>query len=449
KNPPLINYLQRLSKKHKDNDMRYGIRRKHGELHMGDSPISFANDTISIKGKNYPITPGLLELLFRKSPDDALITPDDKDKYLDIIQHTNTHRKNYDPNRSIYEDITIKYNKYVADFLTKFGKGLPKHMIARKQRLPMDYVYWDDPNELVDRLRLLMASQAAGNPSHTNEIIIDIFGRPLDNDKSVQRGPAGRGFNITSDGNYNIESKRLCNLGNPSNEHDAATVQFVLRQMSDLNKSIDMIAEELHKPARRNYKRRHVDIRGLDETWQADLVEMIPYATVNKGYKYLLTIIDIFSKYAWAVPIKSKSGVDVTSAMKSVLQQGRIPKNLHVDQGKEFYNKEFKDLMKQHKINLYSTFSNLKASICERFNRTLKTKMWREFTNRGSYKWADTLDDLVNTYNSTIHSTIKMKPADVTAPQEKQLLENIYQPLKTKSKQKQKFKVGDKVRISK
>ncbi|CAG18159.1 hypothetical protein CcBV_31.2 [Bracoviriform congregatae] len=216
-----------------------------------------------------------------------------------------------------------------------------------------------------------------------------------------------------------------------------------------MNDKKPVIAEELHKPARRNYKRRHVDIRGLDETWQADLVEMIPYATVNKGYKYLLTIIDIFSKYAWAVPIKSKSGVDVTSAMKSVLQQGRIPKNLHVDQGKEFYNKEFKDLMKQHKINLYSTFSNLKASICERFNRTLKTKMWREFTNRGSYKWADTLDDLVNTYNSTIHSTIKMKPADVTAPQEKQLLENIYQPLKTKSKQKQKFKVGDKVRISK
>ncbi|XP_044597493.1 uncharacterized protein LOC123274059 [Cotesia glomerata] len=129
-----------------------------------------------------------------------------------------------------------------------------------------------------------------------------------------------------------------------------------------------VIAEELHKPARRNYKRRHVDIRGLDETWQADLVEMIPYATVNKGYKYLLTIIDIFS-----------------NAMKSVLQQGRIPKNLHVDQGKRvLQQKEFKDLMKQHKINLYSTFSNLKASICERFNRTLKTKMWREFTARGS-----------------------------------------------------------------
>nr|AGO14413.1 hypothetical protein CsmBAC4b19.4 [Cotesia sesamiae] [Cotesia sesamiae Mombasa bracovirus] len=171
RNPLLTNYLQRLSKKHKDNDMRYGVRRKHGEMHKGDSPISFANDTITLK-KNYPIIPGLLELLFRKLPEgDALITPDNKKKYLDIIQHTNTHRKNYDPNRTIYEDTTIKFNKYIADFITKFGKGLPKYMIAKKQRLPMAYVYWDDPNELVDHLRLLIASEAAGNPSHSNEIM--------------------------------------------------------------------------------------------------------------------------------------------------------------------------------------------------------------------------------------------------------------------------------------
>ncbi|XP_057322534.1 uncharacterized protein LOC130665920 [Microplitis mediator] len=100
-----------------------------------------------------------------------------------------------------------------------------------------------------------------------------------------------------------------------------------------------VIAQELHKPARKNYTRRHVDIRGLDETWQADLVEMIPYSTANSGYKYLLTIIDNFPKYAWAVPIKSKSGSEVKSAMKSVLQHGRKPINLHVYQGKEFYNK--------------------------------------------------------------------------------------------------------------
>ncbi|XP_057341081.1 uncharacterized protein LOC130678116 [Microplitis mediator] len=130
-----------------------------------------------------------------------------------------------------------------------------------------------------------------------------------------------------------------------------------------------VIAYELHRPVRRNYQRRHVDIRALDETWQADLVDMIPYATVNKGNKYLLTGIDTFSKYAWAVPIESKSGSDVTRAMKSIFQQGRVPKNLHVDQSKEFYNKEFQELIKHKNINMYSTFSNLKASICERFNQ--------------------------------------------------------------------------------
>lgn len=75
---------------------------------------------------------------------------------------------------------------------------------------------------------------------------------------------------------------------------------------------------ELHTPARRNYQRRRVEVRGIDETWQADLVDMIAYAGQNKGYKYLLTVIDIFSKYAWAVPIKSKTGEDVTNAMESI-----------------------------------------------------------------------------------------------------------------------------------
>ena len=135
------------------------------------------------------------------------------------------------------------------------------------------------------------------------------------------------------------------------------------------------VVTELHKPARKNYARRRVHMRGIDETWQADLVEMLPYARENNGCKYLLTVIDIFSKYAWAVPVKSKSGPDVTAAMQSVLVQGRVPKNLHTDEGKEFYNVHFKDLMQRFDINHYSTHSNLKASICERFNRTLKNKM--------------------------------------------------------------------------
>ncbi len=76
-----------------------------------------------------------------------------------------------------------------------------------------------------------------------------------------------------------------------------------------------VVVEELHKLARRNYPRRKFDIRGIDESWQGDLVEMQPYAQENKGYRYMLTVIDVFSKYAWAVPVKSKSGADVSAAM--------------------------------------------------------------------------------------------------------------------------------------
>jgi len=153
---------------------------------------------------------------------------------------------------------------------------------------------------------------------------------------------------------------------------------------------------------------------------------MSAYAKVNRGYRFLLTVIDIFSKFAWAVPIKTKSGSDVTAAMCSVLEQGRQPRRLHVDQGKECYNATFKNLMEEYNIRLYSTFSNLKASICERFNRTLKTKMWKEFSVRGNYKWIDMVPDLVSQYNNTKHRTIKMKPKDVTASNADQL-KRIYE----------------------
>lgn len=208
-----------------------------------------------------------------------------------------------------------------------------------------------------------------------------------------------------------------------------------------------VVVEELHKPARRNYSRRKFDVRGLDETWQADLVEMIPYARENKNYKYMLTIIDVFSKYAWAVPLKLKTGKDVTQGMKSVLQQGRVPKNLQTDRGKEFYNATFDNLMKQYNINLYSTYSNLKASICERFNRTLKNKMWIQFSLRGNYKWLDILPTLIKAYNNTKHRTIGVKPSDVTSENENQILKRF--STKARLLKKPKFKLNDKVRVSK
>lgn len=206
------------------------------------------------------------------------------------------------------------------------------------------------------------------------------------------------------------------------------------------------VVDELHKQARRNYQRRKFDIREIDETWQADLVEMQPFASENRNHKYLLTVIDIFSKYAWAVPVKQKTGVEVTKAMKSILRQGRIPKKLHTDEGKEFYNSNFKSLMKEYNIHLYSTHSNLKASICERFNRTLKTRMWKQFSLQGTYRWLGILDDLVDDYNNRVHRTIGMKPADVTRENEAQVKKKY--AIQVVERKRAKFRVGDKVRVS-
>ncbi|XP_055386942.1 uncharacterized protein LOC129615650 [Condylostylus longicornis] len=129
------------------------------------------------------------------------------------------------------------------------------------------------------------------------------------------------------------------------------------------------IVSEIHRPARKNYRRRFLQ-KGLNDTWQIDLVEMIPYAKFNKGKKYMLTVIDTFSKHAFAEPVKNKTADNVLQAFKTIIKRSKtVPKNIHSDQGKEFFNIKFKNYMREKGINHYHTFSDLKASIVERFNR--------------------------------------------------------------------------------
>lgn len=210
------------------------------------------------------------------------------------------------------------------------------------------------------------------------------------------------------------------------------------------------IVNELHKPARKHFKRRRVIVKGLNDLVQADLVEMIKYAKINKGYKYILVVINVFSKFVWCEPVKNKSGNEVVRAMDKILSQMNArPKNLQTDMGKEFYNKKFKELTDKWKINHYSSYTHLKASVVERVNRTLKNKMWRQFSLQGNYKWLDVLSDIVADYNNTNHRTIKMKPINVKKKDVKRLLQTVYSHLKTVDPRKQKLKVKDYVRISK
>lgn len=208
------------------------------------------------------------------------------------------------------------------------------------------------------------------------------------------------------------------------------------------------LVNELHRQARRKFVRRSTLMRGIDDTLQADLVEMIPYASKNKGMKYILTVINIFSKKAYARAVRNKSGPEITRAMESVLNSlGHPIEYLHVDNGKEFYNKHMEDMLRKRGIKIFSTYTSKKAAIIERFNRTLKNKMWKQFSFRGSHKWTHILDELVSEYNNDIHRTIKMKPNDVDKTVERNLLNTVYRQKVLKSKPK--FKVGDFVRISK
>lgn len=210
------------------------------------------------------------------------------------------------------------------------------------------------------------------------------------------------------------------------------------------------IIDELHRPARINFRRRHVILKGIDDLFQIDLVEMIPYARENKGYRYILVVINAFSKFVWALPVKRKTGEEVASALESILQQSKFkPKHIQSDLGKEFYNKHVQQLLEKYGINHYSVYSSKKASIVERVNRTLKSKMWKQFSLQGSYKWLNLLPLIVKEYNNTIHRTTGMKPSQIDRNNEKALLASVYNNLNVANLKKQKFREGDFVRISK
>ena len=201
----------------------------------------------------------------------------------------------------------------------------------------------------------------------------------------------------------------------------------------------------LHKPAQKTFLTRRTFVSGIARQWQADLVEMIPYASKNNGHKYLLTVIDCFSRYAWARPIKRKQGKDVADAFKSIFKES-VPLRIQTDHGKEFYNSHVKELFQKKGVELFSTDSPKKASIVERFNRTLKTRMWRYFTFKQTRKWMDVLQKLVSAYNKSYHRSIGMAPAEVNKYNEMEVWRRLYPRRVVK---KPRFKIGDLVRISK
>ena len=204
----------------------------------------------------------------------------------------------------------------------------------------------------------------------------------------------------------------------------------------------------LHKPARRHYKRSRVIVPGIDAQFQADLCDVQNLSGYNKGYKYLLTCVDIFSKYAWVVPLKTKQGQELVKVFRTILSSGRKPSKLQTDQGTEFLNRVFQKFLRDHDIDFFTVNSGLKASVIERFNRTFKNKMYKYFTAKNTLTYIDVLPQLVKSYNNTYHRSIKMKPSQVTKANEAKVWDTLYGS-DVQKRVRFKFQVGDRVRISK
>ena len=204
----------------------------------------------------------------------------------------------------------------------------------------------------------------------------------------------------------------------------------------------------LHKPIRKRFKRNRVMVNGIDQQWQADLVDMTSLSEYNGGYKYILTCIDVLSKYAWAVPLKNKTGLTLIDAFKQILKNGRKPHLLQTDKGTEFLNRNFQNLLKREKIRFFTTQNETKASVVERFNRTLKTKMWKYFTATNTHAYLKALPKLLSAYNHSYHRSIKTTPASVTIHNAYDVWQTLYGSHVGVIQTKFKFKVGDTVRIS-
>ena len=176
----------------------------------------------------------------------------------------------------------------------------------------------------------------------------------------------------------------------------------------------EQLTKELHKPIIRNFKKRKVYSGFKDNIWGADLADVKLISKFNKGFRFLLCVIDAFSKYASIVPLKDKKGVSIVDAFQKILKESnRKPNKIWVDKGSKFYNNSFKKQLKDNDVEMYSIRNKEKSVVAQRLNRAIKTNIYKYVTSVSKNVYIDKLGDIMCEYNNTYHITIKMKPLDV------------------------------------
>ena len=211
----------------------------------------------------------------------------------------------------------------------------------------------------------------------------------------------------------------------------------------------------LRKEPRHSFRKARVVVSGIDSQFDMDLGEVSNIADENGGVRYLLFVIDIFSKYLWVQPLKNKTAKVVVNALKKILSKGRKCKKIRSDSGKEFNNNLMKTFLKNEGIYYFTTQnSNTKANIVERVIKTFKSIMYRYFTKQRTHRYIDVLQDMVDTYNGTPHRSLDfVAPKNVSKANESDIWAFMYlkrnpSSMKKKTARKYHFKVGDLVRIS-
>lgn len=205
----------------------------------------------------------------------------------------------------------------------------------------------------------------------------------------------------------------------------------------------------MHKNRRIRFKRCHYNVSNIDDLWEMDLIDIQQISRKNKGCRYILAVIDCFSRYGWCIPIKRKTPEEVATAFETIFSSTqRRPITIQSDKGKEFDNKLVKRFFKQLNIVFRTTRDPVtKAAICERFIRTIKSIIYKYFTYSKDTRYIDVLNGLVAVYNNRKHSSIGIAPADVNDENVLTVWEYM-ENRKQKSNIRFKYNVGDTVRVS-
>ena len=215
-------------------------------------------------------------------------------------------------------------------------------------------------------------------------------------------------------------------LGGITGVHKAAKKKFPTIKLADVKNFLEKHdTYTRHKPSKKHKPLKTIAY-GMDSDHQIDLADMRSVKKYNNNFNYILTCIDVLSRYAWAIPVKNKTAANVAAAYQKIIDEGRKPWRIFSDKGREFLG-EFKKLTVENDITLIFTENPIvKASMVERYNRTLKTRLYKHFTKTNTFKWLQILPKIVRAINHSVHRITGMRPADVTHQNAQKLYKKLY-----------------------